>query len=223
MASQRGRWMPDFRGVLALHVPSPPPVVRHAQPPAQASNRGRTVLIDENGQPIGGDMQTWVDGSALPTVPGQVTVKPSPWPNVGTSTAPGQPIFTGTQPATRQSLLHELTHQFDYALDADPQRAQVVRATAMQILGRAGDWHQQGGNSPHEQFAEAGALASEFPQFPAGGLLQAAGRIGYGVTLGPKRLRAVQALVREAMGGADAETIRVRALRELARKLPPPR
>ena len=108
--------------------------------------------------------QTWVDRSAVPTPPGEVTVKLAGCPDAPAwSAACVNPatrvIHLGSEGRDSVTLLHELGHVFDaYVLD-DAGRAQFES-----VAGLSGPWENDAqANPPIEQFAEAYALCARYP------------------------------------------------------------
>jgi hypothetical protein len=141
--------------------------------------------------------QAWVDRSAVPTPPGDVTVN--------LASCPGAPAWSAAcvNPATRiihlgregrdsVTLLHELGHVFDaYILD-DAGRAQFQAITR-----RSGPWHAPAEtNPPIEQFAEAYALCASYP------VLRRSRLAMYGYLATPRRHARVCAVIRAAAARA---------------------
>ena len=89
---------------------------------------------------------------APPALP-PVVYEPCPWVESVGCTSPGKPIYMDPDWASRELLRHELGHQFDYQVMDDTER-DGFRA----LIGDPRPWRAEGGNSPHEQFAEAYSL-----------------------------------------------------------------
>jgi hypothetical protein len=141
--------------------------------------------------------QAWVDRSAVPTPPGDVTVN--------LASCPDGPAWSAAcvNPATRVihlgpdgrdsvTLLHEVGHIFDaYVLD------DAGRAEFQAIARRPGPWEgSAASNPPIEQFAEAYALCANYP------VLRRARMAMYGYLATPRRHARVCAAIRAAAARA---------------------
>lgn len=131
---------------------------------APAAASAHTTLVTPDGQPIGGRWQQWVDRSLVPTPDATLVVSftnPSDSSRAAYFT-PDESKSTLYVPdpakITRHMLLHELGHFYDYSLLTDTGRAAIMRF----VLAGLREWRQPGGDSAHEQFAEAFAFAATY-------------------------------------------------------------
>lgn len=140
--------------------------------PAAASFR----IVNEHQQPVGGQLQTWAN--QLPYGHGDVRVVYANPLNLheGIYTARGEPIYIAKpEHLDRYAFTHELGHHIDYAMN-DTMRAFIQE----HVLHRAGPWRSGGGNSPHEQFAEAVVQATARNAVRDSGY-------GFDLLIGPRR------------------------------------
>jgi len=132
-------------------------------------------IVNEAGQPMGGRWQRWADAVPAPVAKDVVVSFSNPRGlRVPAYTSPGAPVYvTGVGDVGRFDFVHELGHHVDYVMP-EATRAFVMR----HVLWRSGAWRQDGGGSPHEQFAEAVAVA-----------LVSADDVGFSLEIGPRRAR----------------------------------
>lgn len=131
---------------------------------AAATASAHTVLVDTAGQPLGGKWQQWVDRSRVPTPDVVLTVSFTN-PDQATSRAyfiPDESKTTLYVPGgrlDRHEVLHEIGHLYDYTILNDLDRHEIMRRV---LGGLTPEWRQFGGDSAHEQFAEAYAFAAQY-------------------------------------------------------------
>jgi hypothetical protein len=137
--------------------------------------------------------QAWVNRSAVPTPPGDVTVNLASCPDgPAWSAACVNPatriIHLGPEGRDSVTLMHEVGHIFDaYVLD------DAGRAEFQAITGRPGPWQgAASSNPPIEQFAEAYALCANYP------VLRRSRMAMYGYLATPRRHARVCATIRAA-------------------------
>lgn len=124
---------------------------------AQASNG----IVFEGDDPSIPTYQTWIDDAHMPTPAVQVSVLGSTdlCRGLDACTRPGY-VYLGPG-ATRDEVLHEMGHQFDYTIMTD-----AARAAFMKIMRLHGLWRSEYGNPPNEKFAEAYRMCAKNPLAP---------------------------------------------------------
>lgn len=143
-----------------------------------ASASARLVIRHEDGSPAP-VLQAWVDASHVPVAHGVVTIhlgncfgEEQP---TSCTAPPGDDIWLREPVQTlRYALTHELGHRFDYRVMNEPARAAFRR-----IIDDRRPWRARGGNSPHEQFAEAYGLCMRHRRVRGAAVI---GSYGYLVT-----------------------------------------
>jgi hypothetical protein len=121
------------------------------------------TVVGADGAPLLDPFQRWADRSAMPTVPGTVSVHLDNvmcGESVACTTALPPTIWFGSG-ADRGDFLHELGHQFDYNVMND-----AARAAFMRIAGIDGPWRSGGPNPAYERFAEAYRMCARDPRHP---------------------------------------------------------
>lgn len=86
----------------------------------------------------------------------------------------------------RATVLHELGHVYEHRMPAWARDAFLE-----EVMAEERDFWAPGGNSPHEQFAEAYSIAARGYTSTTGPRY-----IGYGLYMGPKRMARFKALLR---------------------------
>jgi hypothetical protein len=125
---------------------------------AVAAPAGATTLVLSDGTIRPQPYQSWVDGAAVPTVPGVIVLRLTGCTDAGALACSGHAggvIEIAPEWMRPHVLLHELGHLFD---DAMPS---WVRPAFAAILHRTDPWSGPAEyNPPNEQFAEAYALCA---------------------------------------------------------------
>lgn len=143
--------------------------------------------------------QEWIDGALVPTPPNPVSVLEEPCDPEPACTSLGGPIRFGTSvifstaehpwALARGMFLHEVGHHFDYQVMTDGDR-DYFRG----LIGDSRPWRADGGNSPHEVFAEAWRACAQYRTRPPAQI----GGWGYGFNPPPERFRTICRFIRNA-------------------------
>jgi hypothetical protein len=143
-----------------------------------------------DGAPLGGQLQSMVERSRVPTAPGTVAVDLHACPGTAyegcwDTTVLHLPTARGVD--VRWTLMHELGHVFD-----DRVLTAADRAAFKRTIRYAAPW-TTGAEPAGERFAEAYAGCAVYAHAPYGGL-----HGEYGYEAGPETFRRVCELIRRA-------------------------